>query len=566
MKTQKAFFKFTGWAAYLSLSTMIMNPAVAHAEMKSGYSIDANKLCDGYPQISVGTKEGSCVGMLVGKEDGLKMPRYAVESPRDQILYVTEMGGWAFGKGSVYAIYKVKDANGAFKTVKVDLFPTKKLTMPNGIVMDPEGRLYIGTPTGIFRFNPRNAKGEFNKDPELEVVYNKFAESMFRKSEFKNAVSYNEMKSADKNHHPLVQLAPTKDFSEMYVNLGAPSDNCNYGLLTTDENGKCLQGESERASAAVIRLKFSKDASRQVLSVENKDIEFVRGLRNSMALTVHPKSNLVMQGENSMDLKGEDEPFEELNILEQGKHYGWPYCYGRTNEAGQAEVALSPVFTKFSLSPDVCSRNYAKPAVNMPAHTAPLGLLYYQGDMFPELKNKLLVTWHGYRKYGHRVVAYNVSESGVPTSPKYEEVVFDWDTIPGIRPLGKPTGITELKDGSIIVVDDLNGAVLRISKGKPAPKVNVQTNSVFSDSVLKAFEPLVPFVKTNCTGCHTQFQGQSAQEILSAMNPSMINLKNPDQSAFYEKLKSRQMPMPPLPDAEYEKISPVLEAFIKSLK
>ncbi|KHD87410.1 MAG: hypothetical protein OM95_14585 [Bdellovibrio sp. ArHS] len=536
--------------------------AQAQAEVfeNSGYKLDSATLCDGFPQISVGTLEGLCVGIVAGKKEGFKMPRYAVQS-KEGVLYVTEMGGWAYGRGTVYAIYRGKGSGGEEKTVVINLFPTKKLTTPNGIVMDPEGRLYVGTPTAVIRFQPRHPQtGQFNIDSEVEVVVDDFAKSIFRKDEYASAGSYNSMASKNKNKHPLIQMATNRDFTEMYINVGAPSDDCGSGLKTVDGNGKCIQAESPLASAAVWKVTLSNDTQRKAVKIA----PFARGLRNSMALAVHPVSGLVIQGENGLDLANEERPYEELNILEEGKHYGWPYCHSR------GEVA--PNFTK-SVSSEMCAKNYALPKVFMPAHTAPLGLLYYRSELLPQLKNKLLVGWHGYQKYGQRIVAYPTDELGVPTSTEYQEVVFNWKAQEGLRPRGAPTGLTIMNDGSIIVLDDKNGAVLRISSGKKAQMDPTQPSvETVSEKTLQAFAPLLPFLKKNCAMCHSQFQKSNSKEMILEMKGGMLTSENPFESTFWTKLKTKQMPpeviRPSLNfhESEIDQILPQVEAFVRTLQ
>lgn len=532
----------------------------AHAEVleKSKYRIDSEVLCDGLPQIQVGTAKGLCVGLLAGKKDGLNMPRYAVQS-KEGIIYLTDMGGWTYGNGTVYAIYQAKNKQGRQQTVVVNLFPNKKLTTPNGVLMDPEGRLYIGTPTAVFRFFPRNIKtGEFNIDPSVEVIFDDFGKSIFRKEEYSSANSYNSMTKKYKNKHPLVQMAANSDFTEMYINIGAPSNQCTYGIKTIDDNGKCIQSESPLASAAVWRVKLSDDAQRKTLEAAS----FSRGLRNSMALAVHPISGLVIQGENGIDLPSEELPYEELNILKQDAHYGWPYCHS----SGQVTPDFEGVMT-----PEMCLKKYVLPKIFMPAHTAPLSLLYYRNNLLSPLKNKLLVTWHGRKKYGHRIVAYPVDEKGFPTSNNYEQIVFGWDALSGVRPMGAPVGLTTLNDGSVLVIDDLNAAILRISQGKNADSDKPSETVVFSEKTLYAFQPLIPFVKKNCVMCHNQFQKNSAQEILAEMNGTMLDLSQPSESLFVQKLKRRMMPPEEMrtvlhfDDKEFDYVLPVVDEFIKTL-
>jgi hypothetical protein len=564
-KTVASVFLKTFTFVFVGLSFV---KASAEVMQKSGYSLDSQVLCDGLPQVDVKTSAGLCVGLLAGKQDGLKMPRYAVQS-KDGIIYVTEMGGWAFDRGTVYAIYEVEDKDSGElhkkKTVVLNLFPNKKITTPGGIIMDPEGRLYVGTPTAVVRFYPRDKiSGKFNLDPATEIVFDDFAKSIFRQDEYKSAKNYNLLYSQHKNKHPLLQLVANKDFNEIYVNIGAPSDDCSVGFKTLDENGKCIQAESPLASAAVWKVQLSPDSQRKTL----KAVPFARGLRNSMALAVHPETGLVIQGENGIDLPSEDLPFEELNVLNEGAHYGWPYCH--------SNGLVAPLFVG-KVTPADCAQKYTMPKIFMPAHSAPLGLIYYQSDLLPSLKNKLLVSWHGYQKNGHRIVAYPVNEKGEPTSNQFEEIVYGWEAQDGLRPRGAPTGLTVLNDGSILVLDDKNGAVLRISKGQPAQnnpsigKPNSNKNHEISEANQKAFEPMIPFVQKNCVMCHSQFQKGSAVEILNEMKGTMLNLSSPWESSFWTKLNSRQMPPEMIRSTlhfearEYDKILPQVENFIRAL-
>lgn len=531
---------------------------------KSGYRVDNRDLCDGFERVSVSTPENLCVGLLASKSDGLKMPRYAVQS-KEGVIYITEMGGWAFNRGTVFALYQSQDAKGASKTILVNLFPTKKLTMPNGILIDPEGRLYVGMPMGVIRFSPRNRQtGEFNVDPTPEVIINQFAQSIFRKDEFASASNYNTLESKFKNKHPLLQLAANKDFTELYFNLGAASDDCSSGIKTTNAKGECVQSESELSGAAVWKAQLSNDRERKVI----KAGVFARGLRNSMALAVHETSGLVIQGENNMDLPFVDKPFEEINILKEGLHYGWPYCHSRGE--------VNPLFKK-QVSAEMCSKKFTAPHVFMPAHTAPLGMLYYQGDRLPLLKNQLLVSWHGYQKYGHRIVAYPVDGKGLPTSSSYQEIIFNWQASQGVRPRGAPTGLLELNDGSVLIVDDKNSAILRLSSGERSSAgsegdSNTQKNN-FSQQSLDSFKSLLPFFSKNCTMCHTPFQKTDAREILNELHSEgMINRSSPFDSPLWLKLQARKMPPEEVKsvlgfkEEELDQFLPALEVFIKSLR
>lgn len=108
--------------------------------------------------------------------------------------------------------------------------------------------------------------------------------------------------------------------------------------------------------------------------------------------------------------------------------------------------------------------------------------------MFPALAGKLLMSWHGYRPTGSRIVAFDVDAKGVPVTtpharfPEYVgngQIVFKeyregrgaeplvltpgWDLKRGVRPAGAPVGITIARDGALWVADDRNGAILRFA-------------------------------------------------------------------------------------------------------
>ena len=119
---------------------------------------------------------------------------------------------------------------------------------------------------------------------------------------------------------------------------------------------------------------------------------FAEGLRNSLAL-IETKQGALLQAENSRDAIGDlmpdlpdDEslPPDEINLLEAGAQYGWPYCYG-------ANIA-SPDYPSFDCS------GMRRPLIELPAHAAPLSMAWFDGG--------LIVAYHGFRANGHRIVRF----------------------------------------------------------------------------------------------------------------------------------------------------------------
>ena len=216
------------------------------------------------------------------------------------------------------------------------------------------------------------------------------------------------------------------------------------GLLYLSVGSSCnLCEEGDIRRAAVVR--YGADGSGQeIVGV---------GLRNAAGLAFHPETGALWASQNERDRLGDDVPAEELNILAPGgavEHYGWPYCYedGVPNpeyaDAQRCEGTISP-------------------ALEMQAHSAPLGMAFYTGEQFPaEYRGDLFLAFHGSwdrsEPTGYKVVRVRV-ESGQPVS--YEDFVTGWLTGAGsVR--GRPVAVAVGPDGSLYVSDDGAGRIWRV--------------------------------------------------------------------------------------------------------
>jgi glucose/arabinose dehydrogenase len=183
---------------------------------------------------------------------------------------------------------------------------------------------------------------------------------------------------------------------------------------------------------------------------------FATGLRNSVGLAFHPTTGELWANNNDRDNLGDDLPPEHLNILRDGKWYGWPQCYlpGKAN----------PEY------PSADCSSVEPPALTFQAHSAPLGLAFYTGAMFPaEYQGDAFMTYHGSwdrsEPTGAKVVRVQV-ENGRPVA--IDDFVTGWQLADGSR-WGRPVGLLVMPDGALLVSDDWGGRIWRVSFGQSPP-------------------------------------------------------------------------------------------------
>jgi len=182
---------------------------------------------------------------------------------------------------------------------------------------------------------------------------------------------------------------------------------------------------------------------------------FARGLRNAVGLAIHPETGELWATNNGRDLLGDDRPPEAIYIVRDGLDYGWPRCHNGTIE--------DPDFG----GPGSC-RNVAMPVVNMQAHSAPLGLVFYTGQSFPaEYQGDLFVAFHGSWNRsvptGYKVVRLPLRNSRL--RGPVEDFATGWLNAADGRASGRPVGLDVGPDGALFVSDDKAGMIYRISYG-----------------------------------------------------------------------------------------------------
>ena len=420
--------------------------------------------CGPFARAVVSTPGWACLGIVAGPEDGLVMPRNVLEVSPGRLLLI-DMGGWAKNRGRLIEVRIGEDGSRILNTL------LSGLDRPHGLALGPDGKVYVGEASVIWRFDPKADK----------IVRDVVIDNL-----------------PDTGRHPLKHFAFEAN-GDLIVNEGAPSDRCekvenNFATVQYP----CPAIEGDKPQAALWRLHFDKLGGKLASFTP-----IARGLRNSMAIAIEPKSGLIVQGENNIDFRPENSPPEELNVVKEGGSYGWPYC---TSEG------VVPDYRRFVKS---CAK-FEAPAVVVPAHGAPLGMLYYHGAMFPELAGKLIVSLHGYRNNGHRILAYDRAADGRPLAPKGPqpgfpfEVVTGWDARPGVRPQGAPVNISVGAVGQIWFTEDKNRTLMVLMRGQST--ANAAGSDHPATHVLPpppAWTKLSQTISPTCGQCHEDFRARS---------------------------------------------------------
>lgn len=273
------------------------------------------------------------------------------------------------------------------------------LHTPNGIAYR-DGDLYVAETSRVLRF--RDIDNSLNDPPRPEQL------GIVLPSE---------------RHHGWRYIGFGPD-GKLYVSIGAPCNVC------------------ERNDFARIER----------MRVDGSERELVaQGVRNSVGFTWHPDTGELWFTDNGRDMLGDEEPPGELNrVTEPGQHFGFPYCHGgdlRDPEFGAGKSCA----------------DYEPPAQKLGPHVAGLGVKFYTGEMFPpQYRGQLFVAEHGSwnrsKKNGYRISLVRLIDDQ-PVS--YDVFAEGW--LQGQKTKGRPVDLLILADGSMLVSDDHDGKVYRIS-------------------------------------------------------------------------------------------------------
>ncbi len=281
----------------------------------------------------------------------------------------------------------------------------EKLFLPNGIEFH-KGSLYLATPKEITRYDA--IEDNLDRLPTPVKIYDDLPGEIPHGWKF-------------------IKIGPD---GKLYVPVGAP---CNICDPPSDKYAHIRRINLDGSGAEIV----------------------ARGVRNTVGFDFHPTTGELWFTDNQRDWLSEDLPQDELNRLTRPgrQHFGYPYCH-------QGDF-VDPQFG-WGLS---CA-DFVKPAALLGPHSAPLGMRFYTGAMFPaKYKNAIFIARHGpwnrTQKYADVAVAF-LDKSGNVT--KVEPFLTGF--VENNTYLGRPVDVLVLKDGSLLVSDDHSGAVYRVTYSK----------------------------------------------------------------------------------------------------
>jgi Raf kinase inhibitor-like YbhB/YbcL family protein len=241
----------------------------------------------------------------------------------------------------------------------------------------------------------------------------------------------------DAGQHPNRTLAFGPD-GMLYISAGSTCNTCN---------------ESNPENATLLRA--SPDGKQRTI--------FATGLRNMIGYDWNPRTGELWGMDHGIDFLGDDDQQEELNKIELGRQYGWPHVYGE----GKIYPQSTPVG-------DIGKQEWqarSKPMVlGYTAHAAPMQLVFYRGGNFPaQYQGDAFVTmrgsWNRATPSGYEIVRVRFAD-GKPTA--IEPFVTGFLTDGGKTHIARPVGLAVARDGALLMADDANGVLYRISATTPS--------------------------------------------------------------------------------------------------
>ncbi|WP_159729876.1 sorbosone dehydrogenase family protein [Methylosinus sp. Ce-a6] len=354
---------------------------------------------------------------------GLEGPRVIRVAPNGDIFVSESVGGRL-------RIFRLED--GKVAPASSHVFASE-LERPYGIEFYPPGPeprfVYVGAPTKVLRFPYKN--GDLKASGPAEIVAR--------------------LPGAEGGHWTR-DLVFSRDGKTLYVAVGSktnvaeghPRPSAAEVAELEKEHGLGASAGAELERATVLAIDPEGGSRRNVAN----------GLRNCSGLQLRPNSDELWCVVNERDMLGDDLPPDYATRVKEGGFYGWPWHYIGAHEDPRHAGERPDLGDKITV-PDVLFQ----------PHSAPLGIAFYDGGQFPaDYRGDAFVALHGSwnraKRTGYKVVRLSF-EDGVPTG-EYQDFLTGFVVVDA-RVWGRPVDVAVARDGSLLVSEDGNGTIWRVS-------------------------------------------------------------------------------------------------------
>jgi glucose/arabinose dehydrogenase len=378
---------------------------------------------------------------------GFKIELFAKGFKNPRIVHIAPNGDIFVAETASNRISVLRAADGASEPATNEIFaagPAAGLDRPFGMAFFPAGDapewIYVANNNSVVRFPYHN--GDLKASGPSEIVVPKL--------------------SATSNGHSTRDIAFSKDGKRLFITVGSAS-NFADGAMPTKTPEEIKQWEKENALGAAWGSE-TRRANILVTSPDGKEPVkiFATGIRNPVGLAINPTTGDLWTSTNERDLLGDDLVPDYVTRVKEGGYYGWPWYYMGNHEDPRL-AGIRPDLAGKATVPDVLLQSHSAAlgvAFYTPTKGAAVFPAEYHGDLFVALHG----SWNRVSRTGYKVVRAKM-KAGIPTG-EYEDFLTGF-VASGANVWGRPVGVAVAHDGALLVTEDGNGTMWRITPTRP---------------------------------------------------------------------------------------------------
>ncbi len=364
---------------------------------------------------------------------GLSDPRLLRVAPNGDI-FIAETGA--------NRIRVMRAADGANAPSENQIF-AEGLNRPFGIAFYPPGKdpqwIYVANNNSVVRFAYHN--GDLQATDEPQVIVPQLTESH--------------------GGHSTRDVAFSLDGKRMFISVGSGSNIADGMSKKSVDDAHAWEAEHGLGAA------WDDETNRADILVTDPEGQqplhtFATGIRNGVGIAVNPETGDLWTSVNERDALGDDLVPDYITRVKEGGFYGWPWYY-LGNHEDPRHAGERPDLAGQVIVPDVLLQSHSA-SLEMTFYTAKSGVAAfpadYRGDAFAAFHG----SWNRSSRTGYKVVRVRINH-GVPTG-EYDDFLTGF-VVDGRNVWGRPVGVAVAHDGALLVTEDGNGTLWRISYKRP---------------------------------------------------------------------------------------------------